>query len=142
METLLLWLVRLTAVATLLPGFFVLWYMAGSDDTPQTVVAPFLVLGVMAGAIWGVVAAFSRLPGEPVEALAIFTLTPGLFLVGRPFSGPEATGRPGFLEYVTQAPWLAGPLLAGALYLARVARGHMAAGEVEDRLRSPRRSLG
>lgn len=46
-ESPITWLARLAAIATLIPAFFVFWYLSGSDDTPRNYVAPLLGLGVM-----------------------------------------------------------------------------------------------
>ena len=114
-ETLLLWVIRLVALATLLPAFFITWYLAGSDDTPRNVVAPFIGLGVLIAAGWSAVTAFRVLPEDPVRALWIFVLAPALYLVGWPFAGNESMGRPRWLEYVSSTVWLSGPMLFGAL---------------------------
>lgn len=116
-ETLLLWVVRLVALATLLPAFFVTWYLAGSDDTPRNVVAPFVGLGVLVAAGWSAVTAFRALPEDPVRALWIFALPPALYVVGWPFAGNESMGRPRMLEYVPSAVWLSGPMLFGPLLM-------------------------
>jgi hypothetical protein len=117
METVVLWLIRAIAIASLLPAFFVLWYMAGADDTPRNVVAPLMGLGVMAAAIWGVVAAFRLLPDDPSKAISIFALAPVLFLIGFPFGGTKATGRTPAKE-LSGVFWLSGPFLLSAAYQA------------------------
>jgi hypothetical protein len=114
-ETLLLWVIRLVVLATLLPAFFITWYLAGSDDTPRNVVAPFIGLGVLVTAGWSAVIAFRALPEDAVQALWIFALGPALYLVGWPFAGNESMGRPRLLEYVPSAVWLSGPMFFGAL---------------------------
>lgn len=118
MDTVLLWVVRLVAVATLLPAFFATWGLAGADGTPRNVVAPFLGLAVLASSAWAVVTAFGTLPDTVSRALAIFALAPAAYLVAWPFSGNESTGREPLLGYLRDAIWLSGPLLSGALYAA------------------------
>lgn len=119
MQTVLLWVIRLVAVGALVPSFFVMWYLAGSDDTPRNPVAPFLGLGVMVAAIWTAASSFQTLVVDPSRAVAIFALPPVLFLVAWPFAGNESEGgRPPLLEYVRDSLWMCGPLLIGALYLA------------------------
>lgn len=117
MGTVLLWLTRLAAVGVVLPAFFMMWYLAGADDTPRSVIAPFFGLGVLASAIWGVVKAF-QLPTDPYEALLVFALPLVLSLVVWPVSGSEAMGREPILRYVKELFWLAPALVAGCLYVA------------------------
>jgi hypothetical protein len=118
METLLSWLIRLTAIGTLLPAFFMLWYLAGSDDQPRNLVAPVLGLAVMVFAVWSVVASFRSLPEEPARFLLIAVLPLVLTLLAWPFSGSKATGRQTLAEYVPATGWLAGPPLLTLVYLA------------------------
>lgn len=118
MDIVLLWIVRLLAVATLLPAFFIMWGLAGADDIPRNVVAPFLGLTVFATSAWAAVTAFGALPEDVSRALAVFALAPAVYLVAWPFSGTESTGREPLLEYLRDVVWVAGPLLSGALYAA------------------------
>jgi hypothetical protein len=118
MDTVLVWIVRAVAVATLLPAFFIMWYLTGSDDTPRNPVAPLLGLAVFAASVWATVTAFRTLDDDVSRALAIFAVAPAAYLLAWPFSGNEAIGRLSLAEYARDGIWLAGPLLLGALYAA------------------------
>lgn len=117
METVLLWLTRLSAIGVVLPAFFMTWYLAGSDDIPRSVIAPIFGLGVLASAIWGLVKAF-QLPADPYGALLVFSLPIVLSLVVWPVSGNRAMGREPILKYVAGLVWLAPAFVVGALYVA------------------------
>lgn len=117
-ENVFLWLVRLAAIATLIPSFFVLWYLAGADDKPRNVVAPILGFAVMITAVWTMISSFRTLDDDPLRALWISVLLPTLCLLAWPFSGTRAVGRDSFADYVPAALWLAGPLFLTLIYLA------------------------
>lgn len=87
------WIVRVLVVATLFPAFFIMWGLAGADDVPRNVVAPFLGLAKFVSSAWAAVTAFGALPEDVTRALAIFALAPAIYLVAWPFSGTESTGR-------------------------------------------------
>jgi hypothetical protein len=109
-------LVRIVAVASLLPAFFVTWYLSGSDGTATNPVAPLLGIGVMITAVWSAVTAFRTLDADPAGALLIFAGPPALMLLARPFSGNDAVEREPFGTYVFQVLFLCGPLLLGVVY--------------------------
>lgn len=69
-DTALLWLLRMAAVATILPAFFVTWYLGGSDGTAKNPVAPLFGLGVLVTAVWSAIAAFRTLGVDPTRAPA------------------------------------------------------------------------
>jgi len=117
-ESAVTWLSRLAAIATLIPAFFVFWYLSGSDDTPRNYVAPLLGLGVMITAVWSVITTFRALPAEPTRALWISALPVAICLLAWPFAGSVATGRPPLGEYLTGVAWLTGPALAILLHPA------------------------
>ena len=117
-ESAVTWLSRLAAIATLIPAFFVFWYLSGSDDTPRNYVAPLLGLGVMITAVWSVITTFRALPAEPTRALWISALPVAICLLAWPFAGSVATGRPPLGEYLTGVAWLTGPALAMLLHPA------------------------
>ncbi len=96
MDTVFLWVVRVLAIATLLPAFFITWGLAGADDIPRNVVAPFLGLAVLVTSAWTAVTAFGTLSDDVPRALSIFALAPAF--------------------YLRDVVWVAGPLLSGALY--------------------------
>lgn len=112
----MVWLVRVVAILSLVPAFFLTWFLSGSDDSPRNRVAPVLGLGVLASTVWLVVTAF-QLPDSstPIEVAAALPLVIGL--AAWPFSGSRASGRPAWREYVPSAMVLAAPLVAAILYL-------------------------
>lgn len=117
-DVVLLWLVRVLAVAILLPAFFIAWGLAGADDIPRNVVAPFLGFGVLVASAWAAVIAFGTLPDDVPRALSIFALPPAFYLVAWPFAGTQSTGREPLVQYLRDVVWVGGPLLSGALYAA------------------------
>lgn len=118
MDIVLLWVVRVLAVATLLPAFFIAWGLAGADDIPRNVVAPFLGFGVLVASAWAAVIAFGTLPDDVPNALSIFALAPAFYLMAWPFAGTRATGREPLVRYLRDVVWVAGPLLSLALFAA------------------------
>ncbi len=118
MDIVLLWVVRVVAVATLLPAFFITWGLAGADGIPRNVVAPFLGLAVLVASAWAAVTAFGTLPDDVSRALSIFALAPAIYLVAWPFAGTQSTGREPLVRYLRDVVWVGGPLLSGALYAA------------------------
>jgi len=117
-ENVVLWLIRLVGIATLIPSFFVLWYLAGADDQPRNVAAPILGFAVMITAVWTMISSFRTLDDDPLRVLWISTLPPILCLLAWPSSGTRAVGRDSFAGYVPAALWLAGPPLLTLVYLA------------------------
>jgi hypothetical protein len=100
MQTFLAVATAIVAAGTLIPAFFVTWWLAGSDDEALNPIAPILGLGLLAAAVVSLVQAI-RLDPEPSDrTIAVMALPAALLILAGPFAGNRAHGRARFRDIV------------------------------------------
>jgi hypothetical protein len=114
--TVLLWVTRLAAIATVPPAVLVLVYLGGSDDVARTPLAPIVGLGIVGTAIWGAIASIGQLATDPGRTAAILAVPPVLYLLSWPVAGNRAMGRPPVREHLAGLVLLVWPCIAAACY--------------------------
>jgi len=81
------------AAASLIPAFFVTWWLAGSDDEALNPVAPLLGLVLFGTAIASVVVAYRMVFGAGGSFPLVMAAPLALFVLAVPFAGNRAQGR-------------------------------------------------
>jgi hypothetical protein len=108
------------AVGSLVPAFFLTWWLAGSDDEALNSVAPLLGLLLFGTSIASVVVAARMFLGPDAASLLVMAAPLALFLLAALFAGNRVHGRPRLRQVAEGVAVLSpAPLLAlGAVLTA------------------------